>query len=151
MTSGKHKDAELWAALQSLDEDLLRSDSPIENVDAVLREAGAKPDEVAGRGAAFVAQLAKSRRLSWQDRARRRMLGMADRASRQLRLDLAGEDLRAAIERARAHPAVGGQLSAAFRSRNEEDLTDEERRNLLADIEAVIAMAEAEEGSGEDS
>lgn len=139
------KDAELWEALQGLDDDLLRPDSPIEDVDNVLREAGADPDQVARRGAAFVAKLAKSRRLSWRERARRRLTELAAKASRQPRSDLAGTELRVAIDRARTHPALEGHLAAAFRSRNDEDLSDDERRDLLADIEAVISMAEAEE------
>lgn len=145
MSGGNEKDAELWADLQALDDDLLRADSPIGAVDRVLREAGADPEEVARRGVALVAQLARSRRLSWQKRARRRLVGMAAKTPRQLRMDLDGEELRAAIQRARAHPALGGQMAAAFRNRGEEDMTDEERRDLLADMEAVIAMAEAEE------
>lgn len=142
---GKDDDAALWRKLRALDDDLLRADSPIEEVDRVLREAGSDPENVARRGAELAARLAKSRRLSWRDRARKRIEEMTAVTTRQLRLDLAGPELIAALDRARAHPALGGQMSAAFRNLKEGDMTDEERRDLLADMEAVIAMAEAEE------
>ena len=78
-------DAKLWAALERLDDDLLRSgDSPMENVDAwygsgsskthgalldavidaVLLDAGIDPEEVGKQGAAFVAKLARARRMA---------------------------------------------------------------------------------------
>jgi len=147
VSGGADKDAKLWAELRAIDEDLLRADSPLEGVDRVLREAGADPEEVGRRGARFVAGLAKFRRLYWQDRARRRVTDMTAKMSRQLRVDLAGEELLAEVDRLRAHPALGGQLAAAFRSRNEEEMTDDERRDLLAEIEAVIVMAEVREGA----
>ena len=45
----------------AIDDDLLRADSPIENVDRVLREAGSDPGDVARDGAAFVARLVSDR------------------------------------------------------------------------------------------
>ncbi len=150
MTTKGKTDAELWAALQDLDDDLLRDESPVANADTVLREAGEDPVEVGQRGAAFVAQLLKKNRLSWQERARRRIAELAGKTSSRLRIDLAGDELRAAIDRAGRREAIGPELAAAFRKRSNQEMTDEELRELLADIEDVIGISEVDK-DGHDS
>jgi hypothetical protein len=148
MTGKTKTDAELWARLTDLDSDVLKADVPVEHADAVLRDAGADPGEIGRRGAAFVAGLAKKRRLSWQGRARDRIAAMASRTARTLRLDLGGDDLRAAIARART--AAGPELNAAFRAHNDAEMTDDELRELLADLEDVIKLSGTSE-NGEDA
>jgi len=56
-------DAQLWAALLEMSaDDLLCADTPMEHVDAALRDAGVDPDDIGKRGVAFVAELASQRR-----------------------------------------------------------------------------------------
>lgn len=137
MTIHSKTDAELWARLGKLDEDLLEEDVPTELVETTLRQAGFDPGEVRRRGGAFVAELVKKRRLSWQERAQQRIDTMKAVARRTLRVDLAGDELRAAVARARV---AAGQLNAAWRAHNDAEMSEDELRELLADLEAVVAL-----------
>ncbi len=145
--TGSKSEAELWLSLQQVDEDVLADDYPMELIDEELRAAGADPVACAEKGRAIAAQAMRRRRLAWQDEARARIAEMKRAGSRQLRLDLSGAALRQALERAASHPAVA---AAAFRKRSHDKMSDDELRELLADLEDVIARSGGTDGSSEE-
>lgn len=141
MSDAEKSDIELWRALDALDEDLLDPDFPIEHADAVLRTAGLNEEDVQRRGTAFVASLAKERRLSWQARAREKAAQFASLATPGLYVGLSLEQLREEIAQRLASPGLGPEVAAAFRSRDDNEMNEDELRDFLMDIDSVLAMS----------
>jgi hypothetical protein len=144
MPKKPHSDDELLARLDaSLAEDVLTDVFTDADVAAALREAGGDPDAIGRRGAELAKELLERRRLAWQEAARRKR----DRASG---LFLSGPDfsrlprseMLRQLEQARRDPRIGKPVNMLYHKRKPEDVSDEELRQLLGEVDALCRLDE---------
>jgi len=123
-----HADAEL---------DRIKHLTPDE-VSAEIRADGGDPEAIGARGAALAAKLLAERALDWKTRAARRKEAM-DRSIGEWPSfkALSRPELLARIHTARSDARFSAPVVAAFRKRGEEDVSDDELRAILEEIEVV--------------
>lgn len=145
MPSDKNKT--LWELEEALAADFA-TDAPLEKLESDLERRGIDPATIAARAR----ELARSRGLpaeaSWRVRARQRLAAARDQIRRVAGdyADLTREQLLARLEQLRNHPSLGAPVVAAFRKRSPAESSDQELREILADIETLVAIAEDDEG-----
>ena len=138
----QRSEEELVRALgDGLDDDVLSDDYALAEVEKELKEAGADPDELGRWGAALAGDLKKKRRLAWQEEAKKTRDAMqAKLASRTPVAALPRAELIARIEAARRDPRL--QAPVAMAARNlAGDVSDEELRQIVEDLEALALLA----------
>lgn len=146
MTKGRN-DPELWSALLGLHDDLLDPAVPEEMIDAELKSLGIDPAAFAKRICQTVDETKEQGRLSWQARAQKQKADLEARISRSASASstkLMGRDeLLARLNELRnGDPSVGGAIQMAARKRKPEESTEQELRVLVAEMEALRAIAE---------
>lgn len=135
-------EAGLVDAIEDLDQDVLAETYSPDDVDAELKVAGADPKEVGVWGADLVKTLKKRRRLAWQADAQRVRDALQQKlAGRPIVAALPRAELIARIEAAKKDPRLQGSLAMAARNLAGE-VSDEELRQLVEDIEALALLAE---------
>ncbi|MGA7743880.1 MAG: hypothetical protein WBP56_02695 [Polyangia bacterium] len=142
-------DGEILAQLDaSLAEDVLTEAYADDEIATFLRAANGDPEAVGRRGAALAAELLDRRRLAWQDQARRRIERTLP--AFDARADYSGLgklQLLGLLDRARNNPRLSGPVSQLFHRRKPEDITEDELRELLVEVDALAAMDEAIDGA----
>jgi hypothetical protein len=147
MASKKLTDGELVDALSSkLDDSILSSDYPIDDVQRELREAGTDPNEIGRWGSALVVELAKKRRLAWQTKAIKARDAMQSKLARRTVIaEMTRADLLRRIEEAKHNPRLTGPVSLAARNLSEAASTDDALRELVEDLEALALLTDTPE------
>lgn len=143
----KGSDFQLWRALEELDRDILDPVTTMNEVDALIRSAGGDPVSLGKRGAAFIADLERKRRLAWMSAAASKRDVLARRA--QSTLDRSRMDrtaLLAEFARLRNSPNMDEPIRAAFRGRRPEESDDDDLREILADLDRVQALSDEDDG-----
>lgn len=133
-------DDELLIAFADLLGELMPEDP--EEIDALLVQAGLNPAEVEVDAAEFIAKMRTSSPLDWRNRR-----GQMEEADRRHDFAASGlpRDRQGLLERLQelmAHPLMKG-AHAHYRGHKPEELTNEELRSLIHDMQFVV-----EEGSG---
>ena len=128
----------------SLAEDVLNSSYSDADVLAALRAAGGDAEAIGRRGAELAAGLLEKRRLAWRGRARERI----ERAQSAFvpRRDYSGYgrmELLGMLDSARKNPRLSKPVSQLFHKRKAEDVSDEELRSLLVEVDALALLDEA--------
>jgi hypothetical protein len=141
-------DDELLDAFADLLSEIVPEDP--EEIDALVVQAGLDPVEVEAEAAQFISKVRATSPLDWRNR--HRQMEEMDR-----RHDLAASDLPrdrgGLLERLQelvAHPLMKG-AHAHYRGHKPEELTDEELRSLINDLEFVLEegrRAPADEDKG---
>lgn len=143
----KGSDFQLWRALEEFDRDILDPVTTMNEVDALIRSAGGDPVSLGKRGAAFIADLERKRRLAWMSAAASKRDVLARRA--QSTLDRSRMDrtaLLAEFARLRNSPSMEEPIRAAFRGRRPEESDDDDLREILADLDRVQALSDEDDG-----
>jgi hypothetical protein len=132
--------------LASFEEDPLRDDYPDELVDEDLRAAGMDPAVIRAEGAALGEALLEQRRQAWRKKAKdeltraREIAAGAPRIPREPRSALL--ERLAAVQR---NPRYTGHVTAMFRGRPVEELTDEDLAGLLEELGILERIDDDEE------
>jgi hypothetical protein len=147
----QRSDEELVRALGTeLDADILSEDYPLVEVEKELREAGGDPVEVSRWGTDLVHALAKKRRLSWQEQARKTRDAMqAKLAGRPTVGTMPRAELLSRIEAARRDSRLQAPVAIAARNLASGEASEEELRQILEDLEALALIAR-KGGDGDD-
>lgn len=139
----RDKDKTLWELEEELAADYAMS-APLEELEADLERRGIDPAKIAARAR----ELARSRGVDaepgWRSQARERLAAARDKIKR-VASDYAGltrDQLLARLAELRNHPSLGSPVVAAFRKRSPSESSDDELREILADMETLIAIAE---------
>jgi hypothetical protein len=120
--------------------------APLEELEADLARRGIDPARIAARAR----ELAVSRRAAgksgeadWQTRARERLAAARAKIRRVAGdyAELTRAQLLDRLEELRNHPGLASPVVAAFRKRDPEESSDEELREMLADMESLVAIA----------
>lgn len=148
--TGKNDATQEWLDIEaSLDGDILTDAYSDEEVDALIRAKGRDPVVVGQRGAALAQQLIDAQRLSWMKEARKKqeevraIVGGARQARNRSRMEMM--DFLAA---ARADSQLGGRIEGFWRKRRPEESSDEELGELVAEIEALRRLVDADAKAG---
>jgi hypothetical protein len=151
MTKKPQSDEEILARLDaSLADDVLTDEFSDDDVAAALRAAGGDPDAIGRRGATLAAELLEQRRLSWQDKARRRIERVQPHFS--ARADYSGlgkPELLNLYNQAKNSPRLSKPMSQLFHKRKPEDISVDELRKLLHEVDALALLDEAAEDETE--
>jgi DNA-directed RNA polymerase subunit F len=120
-----------------------------EEIDAVLREAGHDPDEVAARMKVVAERALASSPFNWRNRAQREL---ADERARYERLasvlPRSRADILSAIQALLAQ--LGGRTQQAYAHfRNFESATDEDLARLLSELEYLASQQHGQHRKGE--
>ncbi len=153
MTKQSRTDEALWMAVQDLDRELLDPGVPTDVIDAAARSIGLDPHAVRAEGRALAAAAFERKRRGWMTAAREKIALLREKAKATTKYAEMGKQmLLEELERWRQHPAIGGEVRAAFRNRKPEESSEDDLRALLEEIERVAAMheADAEKGGGGD-
>jgi hypothetical protein len=147
MASKGTTDAELWEALEGLDDDFVDANFPEAEADARLVALGLDPLELNTSGEAFVARVREQERLAWMDVARRNRDRLEAGASKVSRVQTMtkGEILARLDELRKADPEVDTVIVLAARKRKAEESTVEELQALLEDVETLRAIERGDE------
>ena len=133
----------------SLAEDVLSEDYPMSAVDDELRALGADPDAIGERAREVAWIELERRRRSWMARARDKL-----EAARRLlvrKAELAGLGRAELLDRIQAiASAEAAPIAAAFRKRTAASASDDELRELLAEMELVRELAREGRAGGTD-
>ncbi len=137
-TKKPRTDAEILDQLQADAElERIKRLTPAE-VSAEIRAAGGDPEAIGARGAALAARLLAERGLDWKTRANARKGAMARSVGEWPSFKaLSRTELLARIHTARADARFAAPVVAAFRKRGDEDVSDDELRALLEEIEVL--------------
>jgi DNA-directed RNA polymerase subunit F len=113
-----------------------------DEVDAVLREAGYEPNEVAKRMNSVARQAMRDSPLNWRNRAPAELAEASARLKRMIpSLPNTREDIIQFLKQSLANLEARGALQHAH-FRNFESLTDEDLRSLIAEIEYLASESE---------
>lgn len=124
--------------LDSLDNDVLDPDYPIEWVDEDLRAMGADPERIGREGAAFAKALLEKRRLAWQAEALAGVAPLQESAEKARRAKPRERSiLLALLEKLTADVRYSGQVAVAFRGRKPAEASDEELAAVEANLVAL--------------
>jgi hypothetical protein len=152
MTKKPQSDKEILARLDaSLAEDVLTDEFSDDDVAAALRAAGGDPVAIGRRGAALAAELLEQRRLSWQDKARKKIARAQPLFSP--RADYSGlgkPELLSLYNQAKTNPRLSKPMSQLFHKRKPEDISVDELCKLLLEVDALALLDEAAEGDDPD-
>jgi hypothetical protein len=145
MNKAPPNDAELVQGIDdALDDDLLSDAYPLDEVAKELDAAGADSRELMEMGKELVTSLQRKRRLAWQDGARRKVEAMRlTLVSRTAIASLPRAELLARIDEARKDTRFAEPVAIAARNLTAE-VTDEELRQVLEDLEALAMLSGGE-------
>lgn len=107
-----------------------------EEVDAMLREEGYDPSDLAATFRSIAEQALKASPYNWKNRALREMQMERDRLSaKKPSSPLSRPELIVAIQKQISKASLGPSLSAGIYHRNLEELTDEDLKSLLEELQ----------------
>ena len=117
--------------------------APLEEIESDLAKRGIDPARIAARARELAVSRAASKEPDWRARAREKL----DAARAKIRrvagdyAKLTRDQLLERLEELRVHPSLRSPVVAAFRKRDPEESSDEELREMLADMDSLVAIA----------
>jgi hypothetical protein len=140
MTKAKKQktDAELFDELEAAAELERIKNLSADEVAAEVLADGGDPGAIGARGAALAAAMMPERQLEWTDRAAKRSAAMDERIGAwPVFATMSRADMEARVETARRDARFSAPVVSAYRKRGEGELTDDELRALLEEIEVL--------------
>jgi len=152
MTKRPPSDDKILARLDaSLAEDVLTEVYSDDDVDAALRTAGGDPGAIGRRGADLAARLLDSRRLSWQVKARQKInAALPLFETRTEYFGLGRTELLSRLDQAKNNPRLSGSVRQLFHQRKPEDISDDELRKLLEEVDVLASVDVTGTGDAEE-
>ncbi len=143
-TDNESDKAVLAALEESVATDLLTDAYTDDEIDQLIRARGGDPAAIGARGAALGAELARARRLAWQDAAKKKKRVMEAAVARSGAIPpLSSSDPIPAILSLAAQVGV----SVNFSGRKREETTREELEKLWRKLHEAKALGEALKGT----
>jgi len=106
-----------------------------EEVDAFLRSEGLDPETIVANGRAFVQKALASSPLNWRSHVSERQTAKEELAAHEVSPTLSRDDLLATVKKLLSGLSPQQIAQTGVRYRNLEEVTDDDLRSLLAELE----------------